>query len=161
MNTLFSGLALAGLALNIYLQSSQIRKFEAREQEIETERIRLSLYERRFQVYDRAVRFVLSIMEETETFNDENSKKIRQDFIVASRESRFLFGMDSEIFESLSKVDNDAYNIVWYRETIELDSEYDFTSEEKETFRSQIDYLKDLLPILENYFSSYLDFSKT
>lgn len=100
-------------------------------------------------------------MEDTETFNDENSKKIRQDFIVASRESRFLFGMDSEIFESLSKVDNDAYNIVWYRETIELDSEYDFTSEEKETFRSQIDYLKDLLPILENYFSSYLDFSKT
>lgn len=161
LNTLFSGLALAGLALNIYLQSSQIRKFETREQQIETERIRLSLYERRFQVYDRAVRFVLSIIEDSETFNDENSKKIRQDFIIASRESRFLFGIDSEIFKSLSKVDDDAYNIVWHRETIELDSEYDFTEEEKDKFRSQIAYLNDLLPTLEDYFSSYLDFSKT
>ena len=32
LNTLFSGLALAGLAVNIYIQNSQLRKLEKREQ---------------------------------------------------------------------------------------------------------------------------------
>ncbi|MFZ6819718.1 hypothetical protein [Undibacterium sp. Ji22W] len=33
LNTLFSGLALAGLAVNIYLQSVQLKKLEAKEEE--------------------------------------------------------------------------------------------------------------------------------
>lgn len=33
LNTLFSGLALAGLAVNIYLQSAQLKKLEKQEQE--------------------------------------------------------------------------------------------------------------------------------
>lgn len=35
LNTLFAGLALAGLAVNIYLQSAQLRKLEAKEEENE------------------------------------------------------------------------------------------------------------------------------
>lgn len=160
LNTLFSGLALAGLALNIYLQNSQINKIETREQNIQSEQIRLSLYNRRFQVYDRTVRFVLLLVENDETFVKQRSLEIQQNFIIAYRESRFLFGMKSEIFKTLKKVNDDSYNIVWHREALAANPNYKFSQKEKDDFEEQTEYLNGLLPKLEDHFSDYLDFSK-
>lgn len=160
LNTLFSGLALAGLALNIYLQNSQINKIEVREQNIELERIRLSLYNRRFEVYARTIRFVLLILEDNETFAEQRSKETREDFIIAYRESRFLFGMKSIIFEILRKLNNDSYNIVWHRDTATNYPNHKFSEKEKDELKEQLDYLQGLLPKLEDHFSDYLDFSK-
>jgi hypothetical protein len=75
---------------------------------VSAEKFRLDLYNKRFDIYMRTVKFYQALMHE----QDGTFAALRADFIVASRESRFLFSPESGVHELLSQLSSASFTII-------------------------------------------------
>jgi len=78
---------------------------------VASERFRLDLYNKRFDIYVRTVRFHQALMTSKRDDEDEAFAALRKDFILASRESQFLFSPESGIHDLLSRLNSDSFKI--------------------------------------------------
>jgi hypothetical protein len=81
------------------------------------DKIRLDLYDRRFEVYLSALDFMQALMMWTSVPSEERLPK-RIAFIRASRESRFLFADDVRIFHLLDEFNTRSFKVTGYIEEL-------------------------------------------
>ncbi|WP_175947658.1 hypothetical protein [Burkholderia pyrrocinia] len=127
------------------------------------EKLRLDLYDRRFGVYTASIDFyhVLSSYDEA----NQQHQEAHRDFVKAMRESRFLFGQDSEIVSILEEMHTRAARIMGYKTHGKELRESDPNESRKWFETQQGDYLwigsdQGLLR-LEAVLMPFLDFRKT
>jgi hypothetical protein len=77
---------------------------------VSSERFRLDLYNKRFDIYLRTVRFYQALMKSKDN-PGEAFDELRRDFILATRESQFLFSPESGIHDLLSRLNTDSFTI--------------------------------------------------
>jgi hypothetical protein len=78
---------------------------------VASERFRLDLYNKRFDIYVRTVTFYQYFMKSETDKTDEHFFKLTSDFIIATRESRFLFSPKSGVYDQLNKL-KEAYFVI-------------------------------------------------
>jgi hypothetical protein len=78
---------------------------------VASERFRLDLYNKRFDIYVRTVRFYQSLMTSKRDDEDETFAALRKDFILATREAQFLFSPESGIYDLLNRLNSDSFKI--------------------------------------------------
>jgi hypothetical protein len=81
------------------------------------DKLRLDLYDRRFDVYLRAVDFMQALMMWSSVPDEERLPK-RIAFIRASRESQFLFADDLRIFHLLEEFNTRSFKVTGYVEEL-------------------------------------------
>jgi hypothetical protein len=87
ITTIMSGIALVISAFAFFVAS---------------EKLRLDLYNKRFEVYQRTVKFYLAMFAKDK--DSEALAMLRRDFIIASREAQFLFSPKSGVYDLLVKL---------------------------------------------------------
>ncbi len=78
---------------------------------VASERFRLDLYNKRFDIYMRTVRFYQALITSKRDNEDEAFSALRKDFILASRESQFLFSPESGVHDLLTRLNSDSFKI--------------------------------------------------
>jgi hypothetical protein len=78
---------------------------------VASERFRLDLYNKRFDIYVRTVRFYQALMTSQRDDEDETFAALRKEFILAIRESQFLFSPESGVYDLLSRLNFDSLKI--------------------------------------------------
>jgi hypothetical protein len=78
---------------------------------IASERFRLDLYNKRFEIYVRTVKFYQVLIRSERNDEDETFASLRKDFILATRESQFLFSPESGIYDLLTRLNTDSFKI--------------------------------------------------
>lgn len=83
---------------------------------VASERFRLDLYNKRYDIYVRTVKFYWVLMRSEEVVAQlGNFEQLRADFILASRESRFLFPPESGVPQLLDQLNNASFTITGSR----------------------------------------------
>jgi hypothetical protein len=78
---------------------------------VASERFRLDLYNKRFDIYMRTVKFYQALLSSKEAEEATSFAALRADFIIASRESQFLFGPESGVYDLLSRLNKASFTI--------------------------------------------------
>jgi hypothetical protein len=85
---------------------------------VASERFRLDLYNKRYDIYVRTVKFYWVLVRSEEAAAQlGNFEQLRSDFILASRESLFLFPPESGVPQLLDRLNNASFTITGTRET--------------------------------------------
>ncbi|MDR0241198.1 MAG: hypothetical protein LBJ65_06305 [Burkholderia sp.] len=150
-------------ALPTILISAYVAWIAYQQHRTNREKLRLDLYDRRFGVYTASIDFyhVLSSYDEA----NEQHQEAHRAFVKAMRESRFLFGQDSEIVSILEEMHTRAARIMGYK-TYKKRLREGSPNEAREWFeQQQNDYFwiggdQGLLR-LETFLTPFLDFRKT
>jgi hypothetical protein len=79
---------------------------------ISEEKFRLDLYNKRFDIYVRTVKFYQALMKSKEAKDDPAFAPLQADFILACRESKFVFGPDSGIYDLLNRLNTASFKIL-------------------------------------------------
>jgi hypothetical protein len=77
---------------------------------VASERFRLDLYNKRFDIYMRTVKFYQALLNSEVGMADGRPfVALRADFIIASRESRFLFSPESGVYDLLNRLNSASF----------------------------------------------------
>jgi hypothetical protein len=79
-----------------------------------SEKFRLDLYNKRFDIYVRTVKFYQAMFKSEKADEDQERARLallQQDFIIASRESQFLFSPESGVYDLLSRLNIASFKI--------------------------------------------------
>ncbi len=119
-------------------------------------KLKLDLFDRRFAVYDKTVLYYQAYHS---SGSDPDAVSIAAgEFIRAYRESRFLFGPDSEVYKAMTKVKDTLSFLVGYEEKFRSqpydESEHKAWSE----LKAEKPDLSMLMGALENALVPWLDF---
>jgi hypothetical protein len=79
------------------------------------EKLRLDLYNRRFEVYSNTITFFQFLSELPPGERSDEFKKVHRAFIRSSRESQFLFSNESKVFEILEKIHSDSFKVIGFK----------------------------------------------
>lgn len=127
-----------------------------------TEKLRLDLYNRRFDVYAQTLAFYQALVIYDPAFNGDDFRRVRADFIKACRESRFLFDKESTISSIMNKMLDKSYVVSGFKETAK-----DMANADTEAFSKMSTESHDTLMVfgisiekLENALAPYLNFHK-
>lgn len=148
--------ALAPLIISAYVAWIAYQQYRTN-----NEKLRLDLYDRRFSIYTASLDFYHTLAAFDE--NNEQHMESHRVFIKAVRESRFLFGEESEAVELLEDMQQRAAGIMGFRSYAQ---EIRSDSDEYRTWfnKQQSDYLwmggEDGLMRLERILAPFLDFRK-
>jgi hypothetical protein len=125
---------------------------------VASERFRLDLYNKRFDIYMRTVKFYQALMRSKEAKDDGIFAKLQADFIIASRESKFLFSPGSGVYNLLSRLNMASFKITGSRDlpkeglppevVISLNKEF---QDALKLWNSSIEPLEDLMAPYLNY----------
>ena len=85
-----------------------------RQAKISRDKLRLDLYNRRFDIYEKTLLFYQSITNYDGSEHEPFSSKHR-DFIKAMKESQFLFDPKSGIYKTLLEMHEDAFKIIGFK----------------------------------------------
>ncbi len=132
------------------------------------EKLRLDLYNRRFEVYSRTLDFYHALLEWKPTEQEKSETSLRDSpelrtaqraFIKASREARFLFDAVSGIQNQLEQMHNDSIAIIGYLRDFlpKLIGGPTFATENKKCDECW-NRIHNGIPALEQKLSLYLDF---
>ncbi|HTV28230.1 MAG TPA: hypothetical protein VMF32_10660 [Xanthobacteraceae bacterium] len=83
---------------------------------INAEKLRLDLYNRRFEVYTKTIRLFHALLNLEQSYKDGSFAELRDTFIISWRESQFLFDRTSGIFELLAQLDDALFHITGFKE---------------------------------------------
>lgn len=86
-----------------------------RQAAVSREKLRLDLYNKRFEVYETTLSFYQAISS-YDGSKDETFKSTHRAFIKAMKESQFLFPPKSNIHEILREMSNDAFKVIGVKE---------------------------------------------
>jgi hypothetical protein len=121
------------------------------------ERFRLDLYNKRFEIYLRTVRFYQALMKPKEG-EEEAFKALQTDFIIASRESQFLFAPNSGIHDLLSKLNRASFKIIGTRETPKEGMPPEFIINATKEFGAAMSLWNSSMEHLEALIAPYLNY---
>jgi hypothetical protein len=79
---------------------------------VSEEKFRLDLYNKRFEIYVRTVKFYQSLMSSKESKEKGALEPLQQEFILASRESQFLFDPTSGVYDLLYRLNMASLKII-------------------------------------------------
>ena len=85
---------------------------------IASAKIRLDLYNKRFAVYVTALEYFQVVWDKRDGLKEKSA-----DFIIAYRESRFLFSAKDGIYDTLTRIKDDASLVTGYDESKKQDGE--------------------------------------
>ena len=84
---------------------------------VTAEKFRLDLYNKRFDIYVRTVRFYQGLMSRSESEEAQATfETLRKEFILATRESQFLFSPESGVPRLLIQLNADSFVITGQRD---------------------------------------------
>jgi hypothetical protein len=83
---------------------------------VSAEKFRLDLFSRRFDIYVRTVKFYQALMRDKETADEGTLTALQADFILAVRESQFLFAPESGVYDLLNRLSTASFKITGSRE---------------------------------------------
>jgi hypothetical protein len=132
------------------------------------ERLRLDLYNRRFEVYSRTLDLYHALLEWKPTETERMTTSLRDSpelrttqraFIKASREAQFLFKDVSGIKKQLEQIHSDSIRIIGYLRDFlpKLNGRPEFISANQECDECWKRF-HEAIPSLEEKMSEYLDF---
>src|SRR5260221_2379411 len=75
-------------------------------------KLRLDLYNRRFEVYTNTITFFQALSSLPAGEPDEEFVKIHKSFIRSYKESQFLFGKETKVFDLLKQLHSDAFKVI-------------------------------------------------
>lgn len=122
-------------------------------------KLRLDLYNRRFDVYTNTVRFQNKL--QTADLNNDKVEfdESRNKFWASMMESRFLFDSESGIYQLLYELNLRSYNIVFHKTHFgELLQPPDHLKSQFESFHADMDWSIDSMFLLQTKVSPYLSF---
>lgn len=127
-----------------------------------TEILRVQLYNRRFNIYQATLRFYHALQQPKESYKEGTFSDRQTDFIIAVRESQFIFKSSSGIYKLLQKLDNASIKIKSTSEhgkTLMSDPQsfQKFLVETEEALQ----LWNTVFPNLENSMAPYLNFHYT
>lgn len=79
------------------------------------DKLRLDLYQRRFQIYEAVVSFYVELLGSKEHMRSETFTQKQKEFTKAVRESRYLFDDGSGIHDLLAQLNTKYYAIVGFK----------------------------------------------
>jgi hypothetical protein len=84
---------------------------------INKNKLRLELYNRRFDIYSKALEFFIFLLSyNPNNVSTESCKNLHKDFIKAFRESKFLFDDKSNVYSILKQMNDKAFLIIGFKE---------------------------------------------
>jgi hypothetical protein len=123
---------------------------------VTSERFRLDLYNKRFEIYLRTVKFYQALMK-SEEGDEDRFRALQTDFIIASREAQFLFGSDSGVYDLLSQLNKASFQITGLRKLPEGMSREDVTGFNKQ-FSDALALWNSSMEPLEARMAPYLSY---
>jgi hypothetical protein len=120
---------------------------------VSTEKFRLDLYNKRFDIYVRTVKFYQALMHE----EDGTFAALQADFVIASRESKFLFSPESGVYNLLNRLNSASFTIIGRRslpkglppeEIVKIDKRF---TDALDLWNSSMEPLEDLMAPYLNY----------
>jgi hypothetical protein len=125
---------------------------------------KFGLYNRRFNVYDRTINFYSAYMDyNPDSEEPEKQEKLRKleeskvEFIIAYRESRFLFGESSLVYVLLEKIKNNL--LIRFQLKVSTNTDIYYCSQLHKDKESQ-PHPEEQIKSLENALLQWIDFSK-
>jgi hypothetical protein len=130
---------------------------------INNNKLRLDLYNRRFDVYSKTLEFfifLLSYNPNPET--KELCKNLHKDFIKAFRETKFLFDDTSKVYDLLKQMNDKAFIIIGFKEQGAELAKADPGEFNKMNTQSMeaLQWFNEAIPKLEEAMAPYLNFHK-
>lgn len=124
---------------------------------VASERFRLDLYNKRFDIYVRTVKFYQELMKSERNDDDETFAALRKDFILASRESQFLFSPESGVHDLLSQLNTDSFKITGLKQ-MPKGLPQDQTMENQRQFSEALKRWNSSIEPLEAMMAPYLNY---
>ena len=81
---------------------------------ISKEKVRLDLYNRRFDIYSRTLGFFQALLSYDASKPKDNFLLLHNDFVKSYKESQFLFDKDSGIYELLTEMHKKSFKITGF-----------------------------------------------
>lgn len=75
-------------------------------------KLRLDLYNRRFEVYTNTISFFQALLDLKEGEPDENFTKAHRSFIRSCKESQFLFGKEAKVHQLLEELHSESFKVI-------------------------------------------------
>jgi hypothetical protein len=124
---------------------------------VSTERFRLDLYNKRFDIYARTVKFYQALMGKESDPSIEFT--VRQtDFILACREAKFMFEPKSGVYDLLNRLNDASFKLIGFKHLPEgglrPEDRINFYNQRAEAlmlWNTQIEPLEDLMAPYLNY----------
>jgi hypothetical protein len=120
---------------------------------INNEKLRLDLYNRRFSVYEKTLKYFLQYFENNSS--RDSYLEIKNDFVHSYRESLFLFGRESEVYQILTNIKDTIGFLYQFNEKFNSDfydkDEYKYWSKEKESKQDPTFLMDSLEKSLEKW----------
>ncbi|KEZ75926.1 hypothetical protein [Salinisphaera hydrothermalis] len=124
------------------------------------EKLRWDLYQRRFRVFEFAVRDYQTLLE-SPTLDTQEAKEIQRQFIEVKLESQFLFRSGSRIQQIMDSIDTDAAIVVGIRRMFKAGNRGlppPLVAEEDEKVIKALGDIGKAIPDLQEALSEYLSF---
>jgi len=118
------------------------------------EKLRLDLYQRRFEIYLRVLDFHVALWQQDEPKLDV----LHVPFMKASWESKFLFPKESGIYDFLDEYNLRTARVRVYRTPLGAASQGDVSQEERAQLIEDKIWIKDCIGILDEKLGPYLNF---
>jgi hypothetical protein len=118
------------------------------------EKLRLDLYQRRFEIYLRVLDFHVALWQQDEPKLDV----LHVPFMKASWESKFLFPKESGIYDFLDEYNLRTARVRVYRTPLGAASQGDVSQEERAQLIEDKIWIKDCIGILDEKLGPYLKF---
>jgi hypothetical protein len=141
---------IAALAVLISLAAFVVALFSL---VVSEEKFRLDLYNKRFDIYVRTIRFY----EVYHNPEDENFTPLHRDFVLASLESQFLFAPESGVYSLLNQLNLDSFTIKRWKDLPDNLS----AEEQKRHLEQRSEAIRRWnvsMPPLESRMAEYLNF---
>lgn len=80
------------------------------------EKLRLDLYNRRFDIYAKTLNFYHALLEYDASKKASTFSSLHNEFIKSQREAQFLFDRNSQIFQILEELHSKSFKIIGFKE---------------------------------------------
>ncbi len=124
-----------------------------------SEKLRLDLYNRRFDIFSNTVNFYQKVTGAWAA-SDIEAKDTRLRFIKSCLEANFLFDNDSGIQELLNEIDIKSSHVIAMKEGLFTGMPRELLMIEHEKFMSELEWIRNAMPRLQEKMSRYLNFHK-
>lgn len=112
----FSYLTGIGLPFATLLIAASVAYFAFLQWKTNKEKLRLDLYNRRFEIYVRTLEFYAALSDYKPTDNQKEFQEIRLSFFKSYREAQFLFDENSGIYKMLLRLHRISFKITGFKE---------------------------------------------
>jgi hypothetical protein len=130
---------------------------------INRNKLRLDLYNRRFDVYSKALEFFIFLLSyNPSNISTEVCKNLHKDFIKALRESKFLFDDKSNVHNILKQMNDKAFLIIGLKEqggALAKADPLEFNKMNEQSLEA-MHWFNEAIPKLEKAMARYLNFHK-